>query len=243
MKHEDYIRRVIKKSLIFIIMAITSLVLTGVINSRFNKIETEYLAEVKKLNAEIDELELFIETESIKYHELKENFDSYKTCIDKYCVDKNSHMYDEVKIIDSYIKIKNPTISKETRRRIAVLIVKNTIEADFDKNLMVGLIQVETVFNPTQTSEKGAKGLTQIMYKWWGKYLKDRGIIKTSYDLYEPETSIKGCIEILEYLNRKYGNIIEALKRYGGDNDYSFKVMVAMDMFDKFENSERETVD
>ncbi|RLD63285.1 MAG: hypothetical protein DRI84_09890 [Bacteroidetes bacterium] len=106
--------------------------------------------------------------------------------------------------------------------------------ADF--GLVVGLMEVESVFNPLAKSKADARGLLQIMYKIWGKTYD----IKHPSDLYNIEYNIDIGVHILKhYLKKNNGNIRNALQNYNGSEGTAFsnKVFTALGKFTAYRNN------
>ena len=92
--------------------------------------------------------------------------------------------------------------------------------------LIAGMLMQESSCNPDAVSRKGARGLTQVIWKWWGKLLSEYGVAKTEMDLHDPETSIEAGACILRHLLDRYGDIHEALRHYSGNaRGYTDKVI------------------
>jgi soluble lytic murein transglycosylase-like protein len=88
------------------------------------------------------------------------------------------------------------------------------------------MVMQESSCNPKAVSKTGAKGLTQIDWRWWGSFLQDLGIAQDEADLFDPETSIEAGAAILAHLIDRYGSIERALEHYsGGAREYSQKIM------------------
>lgn len=88
--------------------------------------------------------------------------------------------------------------------------------------LLLSIIKVESEFVPTATSNKGAIGLTQIMWEHHGKELIKKGIIKDRRDLYDIETNIMAGSSILEDMLKGHGDINKALTSYLGEKNPTY---------------------
>lgn len=94
--------------------------------------------------------------------------------------------------------------------------------------LFVAIAYVESNFNPTAISKKGAIGLNQIMPNIWTKELKEQKIIKEKKDLFNYDKNLLASHYILTKYYKKSGSWKEALVRYvGGDKKYAEKVFAA----------------
>ena len=107
------------------------------------------------------------------------------------------------------------------------LIVQECIKTDIPL-LILALIAVESEFNSTAVSSKGAMGLGQIMFFHHSKALQAAGIIKEQRDLFDIEANIKATSFVLGmYLKQNNGDVGKALERYLGGQDgvYQKKIL------------------
>ena len=84
------------------------------------------------------------------------------------------------------------------------LLVEESQRWNVKPEVMIGLIHVESRWNPEVTSSANACGLTQVIPKWTGGR-STRGRKYTCKELYNPVTSIKAGTEIFSYWRRTYG--------------------------------------
>lgn len=93
-------------------------------------------------------------------------------------------------------------------------------------DLVLAVCVVESNFNPTARSDKGALGLMGVMPNVWLDELKERGLVKKRRDLYKiPENIAAGAYVLGKYVERT-GNVEAALTGYvGGDPSYAQKVL------------------
>ena len=114
--------------------------------------------------------------------------------------------------------------------KYADLIVKYSAENKLDPSLTAAVIMQESGFNPSATSYMGARGIMQIMPATAKSIAKGLGV--TSYDLYNPDDSIRFGTWHLHVMIEKYnGNVNAGLAAYnagGGNADY----WVAMGLLD-----------
>ena len=85
-----------------------------------------------------------------------------------------------------------------------------------DTALLVGLVRVESNFNPRARSQVGARGLTQVMPK--------TGKAKGCGDLYDPmENLMCGAKVLRDFLRYYHNNLILALSGYNAGHYYPDK--------------------
>jgi soluble lytic murein transglycosylase-like protein len=105
--------------------------------------------------------------------------------------------------------------------------------------LLIAIAMVESRFDPSAVSPRGAVGLMQVMARVWEEELKERGLISGEEDLFDISRSISASDYILrQYLTLEGGDIKGALMRYVGTRsgtDYQDKVMQALS---EMENAE-----
>jgi soluble lytic murein transglycosylase-like protein len=84
--------------------------------------------------------------------------------------------------------------------------------AGLDRQLVLGLIQVESNFRKYAISEAGARGLMQVM-PFWTALIGDGNIRR----LFEMRTNLRyGCVILRHYLDGERGDLFRALGRYNG---------------------------
>ena len=150
--------------------------------------------------------------------------------------------YDSV--LDTYILFS--FITQKNKRQspiVSYLVAKRTVEhvnSDyrFSKmatktgflSLIVGIMQVESGFNPLATSEKDARGLMQVHYPTWKNSIRDKSI-------YDMQNNLLWGTSILHtYYTAENGNLKKALYRYYGapDDSYVTKIILCSVRFKKF---------
>lgn len=159
-----------------------------------------------------------------KYEELKGIFDELE----------GRH----VKDMTSYIQERYTQVPTELAELIAKTTHEKCVEHGVDFGVIVGIMEVESHFNPFAISHKGARGLLQVMPSVW---LEPLGI-EDKTDLHDISTGIDAGIRIyLEYLDQEDGNIKRALNRYNGcdleKGPYAPKVFEALGRFTAYRNN------
>jgi hypothetical protein len=140
--------------------------------------------------------------------------------------------------IEVYILSRYRRVPKIVAHTLAISIVETCKAEDVSPELVMGIIEIESQFNPMARNEKsGAIGLMQIMPEW----SKKLGM-KSVYDLYDIPVNIDSGIKILKiHINEDAkGNLEKGLYFYvGKDSSYASKVFQAAGKFAIF----RSTVD
>ncbi len=87
-----------------------------------------------------------------------------------------------------------------------------TTRAGLDRQMVLGLIQVESNFRRYAISSVGARGYMQVM-PFWTKVIGDGDVRK----LFDMRTNLRyGCVILRHYLDIESGNLFRALGRYNG---------------------------
>jgi soluble lytic murein transglycosylase-like protein len=84
--------------------------------------------------------------------------------------------------------------------------------AGLDRQMVLGLIQVESNFRKYAISLAGARGYMQVM-PFWTRVIGDGD----EHKLFEMRTNLRyGCVILRHYLDREGGDLFRALGRYNG---------------------------
>lgn len=122
-------------------------------------------------------------------------------------------------------QIANPFYRCELLR----LIHREANRAGLTPELVMGVIQVESSFNRYAVSERGARGLMQLMPFW----IKEIG--HPTDDLFNPAINLRyGCMVLKSYLRQTGGDLDRALGMYHGSQAttrYANRVLNAMQNF------------
>ena len=101
---------------------------------------------------------------------------------------------------------------RRTRADLLQCIDYEAIRAGLDRQMVLGLIQVESNFRKYAISEAGARGLMQVM-PFWTKIIGDGNVRR----LFEMRTNLRyGCVILRHYLDAERGDLFRALGRYNG---------------------------
>lgn len=110
--------------------------------------------------------------------------------------------------------------------KIVEVAYKKAIEYDFDPNLVLSLIQIESNFKPFAVSSKGAFGLMQINYAVW----KDELNINFR-KIFDIEYNIDLGLQVLKrYYHKTGGDLLKTLHLYNNgyvhnNEEYKYKVI------------------
>jgi len=102
----------------------------------------------------------------------------------------------------------------EKRNRIDLLqcLDYECLRAGLDRQMVLGLIQVESNFRKYAISDAGARGLMQVM-PFWTSLIGDGDV----HRLFEMRTNLRyGCVILRHYVDTEQGDLYRALGRYNG---------------------------
>lgn len=133
-----------------------------------------------------------------------------------------------------YIDKKFQLIPRVVSLTIAEEILIQSKAENISPVLILGIMRVESGFNPSAVSKMNARGLMQVMPEWAPKL----GLKKVS-DLHDIDTNIQCGIKVLKiHIEEEDGNISKGLYRYVGKSDtYSGKVYAAIGEFVAFRSA------
>lgn len=115
--------------------------------------------------------------------------------------------------LKTYLKTYYKKVPDEAENIIAKAINDLSHKYNIDFDLIVGIIGVESSFNPYATSKKGARGLMQVRYNVWKKHLK----ISNVMILHNIHEGIEyGILAFLQCKKEAKGNLKLALQKYNG---------------------------
>jgi len=140
---------------------------------------------------------------------------------------------DEILIDDiaRYIHSNFPIVPDILYNEIAVQISILSRQESISPELIVGVVQVESSFNPMAISSKNARGLMQVM-PMWAKHFN----LNKVCDLHNINVGISTGIKVLKvHIEEEGGNISEGLFKYvNKDRSYVERVYNAMGKFVMF---------
>lgn len=171
-----------------------------------------------------------------KIEKLEEEKSKLATEVETYKKLYEEAQKDDQEDFRKYILYRYSKVPTELAELIATHTDTLTQKVGVDFSLVVGVMEVESAFNPFAESKKGAIGLMQVMPTVWaGEF----DVVEEHKDLYGIKTNIEvGCEVLKHYLEKREGNVARALKDYnGGGSDYAKKVYVAVGRFTAFRNN------
>lgn len=105
-----------------------------------------------------------------------------------------------------------PNSPIDTKQVITNHLLVNSATHNIPLELLVGIITVESRFNPKAVSSHGAKGITQVMPQYHKAKIKGR-------DIFDPRVGIEvGSLIFRDCLNKYHGNHNRALSCYSGSS-------------------------
>ena len=208
---------------ILLVISITVVYLTTYIQNSNVEMQTTFekkLSLVSKSVNEIREMEAKTLNLITEYHYL--------------VTERYAQLEEDSSDIQLYITTNYPKVPVEVANIIAHKSVKLCDIYNINISLIVGMMEVESSFNPFAVSKVDARGLMQVMFNVWGKELN----LKHKFDLHDIETGMETGIKvILIYLENSNDDLTKALQKYNGiahGSIFSNKVYKAMERFETF---------
>jgi len=133
--------------------------------------------------------------------------------------------------ISNYIHTNFPIIPGVLYNEIAVQIATLSRQENVSPELVVGIMQVESGFNPMAISSKNARGLMQVMPAWAKHFKLDKVC-----DLHNINIGIHTGIKVFKiHVQEEKGDVSEGLYKYvNRDRSYVNRVYTAMGKFVMF---------
>jgi len=177
-------------------------------------IDEQEFDECLKLKTEIENAYINLNLENSK---LKDTLASIK--------DQDGLMHRD---IVQYITNRYTRVPLIIANAIAENVVLYSNQYDISPELILGMIEIESRFNPMAVSKKDARGLMQVMPEWVPKL----GLKKVR-DLHNIDVGIESGIKVFQiHLEEANGNIARGLYYYvGRSKEYSDLVFNAMGKF------------
>lgn len=140
---------------------------------------------------------------------------------------QRSHKEESKAVIEEYIQQRNRHTPKRVAEEIAKCVLQVSSEKKIAAPLILGIMEVESEFNPYAKSKAGARGLMQVMPEWVGKLPTH---IETQYDLHDIGTGINAGVDVFKiHLDENDGDVTKGLYHYvNKDSAYASKVYQAI---------------
>jgi soluble lytic murein transglycosylase-like protein len=117
----------------------------------------------------------------------------------------------EVWLSDMSRRLEKRIPNVDTRLELLRRLHQEATRAELLPELVIAVIEIESNFNAFAISDKGARGLMQVMPFW----LKEIG--RPGDSLFRVQTNLRyGCTILKHYLDKEKGNLNLALRRYHG---------------------------
>jgi hypothetical protein len=218
-----------RKNPTYLMVLVIILIILGGISGQLyynNIMKKNYEIEIQKLNETISKMEEQREKEIAVAESYKARLEGIK--------DKDDLLKRDIFV---YIDTKYIEIPKSVAHDIADNIISLSKKYNISPELIVGIIQVESSFNPMAVSSKKARGLMQVMPEWVKKI---EGVNKIT-DLHDIDTNINTGIQVLLiHIEEAGGSLSKGLYHYVGKSSaYVDKVYKAIGQFVAF----RSTID
>jgi len=129
-----------------------------------------------------------------------------------------------------YVKNKYRKIPNVVVEKIAAEVVVLSKKEEVPIPILMGIINVESGFNPSSASKKLARGLMQVRWDVWKTVLKKDLGLKNQFDLHNIKEGMQAGIYIFKhYMKKNEGDMSLALYDYvGKDRNYATKVYEAI---------------
>ena len=131
----------------------------------------------------------------------------------------------QIQLLSNYIKMRKSSTPKEVADKIAYEIITQSRKNNISDSIIVGIIEIESMWNVYSKSKADAKGLMQI--------LKEDNVEILPKKAFDISYNISKGIEIFKSkLKKSNGDITLALKMYvGGDSDYHKAVYIYLGQY------------
>lgn len=227
-----------KKYVLFLVLALLCLVgsvlISGFLYQRNIQLDKTIIENDKSTQAIITEKNKIIQELIKKSNKFSSELEAVKRRVE------NIKTLDDLleRDIKLYIKTHYKKVPTSVAKSIAFHIIKFGKQYKISPVLLVGIMQVESGFNPMITGPKtkygNARGLMQVMPEW----VKKLGL-KSVYNLYDIDVNIEsGCKVFNIHLKEGKGSISKGLYLYVNKNkQYVVNVFTSMGKFVAFRST------
>lgn len=110
----------------------------------------------------------------------------------------------ETQSIRGYLQNTLPPDQHHRIGQLSTLLLRVSMESGVSLEVLAAIVTVESSWDSSARSKKGALGLTQVMPGVWGKSLKKAGIIRHSKDLLKPYQSLRAGSYVYAHYKDKF---------------------------------------
>ncbi len=135
----------------------------------------------------------------------------------------------EVWLVDMSGRLARFVPNAEKRLKLLRAVHEEASRAGLSPELVLAVIQVESLFHRFAISRVGAQGLMQVMPFW------KRLIGRPDDNLTKIRTNLRyGCTILKQYINEENGSVMKALARYNGSSGQLWYPERVMDAWQKY---------
>ncbi len=116
-----------------------------------------------------------------------------------------------------------PRVDPDLAKLIARSVITENKRSGVKTSLILGVMMVESRFNPLAVSSANATGLMQVRYAVWGEQpeLLDNGVTKEQHLFWVNANTKCGTTILKKYLEKANGDLAAALYRYNTGGSFS----------------------
>jgi soluble lytic murein transglycosylase len=121
----------------------------------------------------------------------------------------------DLAIIDSVLSQRAPGLGRDQRTRIGYTLIEECRHASYDPLLILSVIAVESEFDETATSNRGARGLMQFMPNTLAWVADQEGVRLSPEEIYrDPAMTVRLGVRYIRSLENQFHSLDLALMAY-----------------------------